>query len=131
MKIIIDTSAIIAVIANEPERDRLIEITDGATLLAPHSVFWEIGNAFSAMLKRKRIDFQKAKKSIEIFHKIPIRLLDVELEKSLKLAEQYDCYCYDAYLLRCSQKYKSSLLTLDKKLFDIANNMKLKVLEVL
>ena len=130
MKITIDTSAIIAVIANKPERNRLIKITDGATLLAPHSVFWEIGNAFSAMLKRKRIDFESAEKAIKIFHKIPLRLLDVELEKSLYIADKHECYCYDAYLLRCAQKYKSPLLTLDKKLCDIAINMKLKVLEV-
>jgi predicted nucleic acid-binding protein len=131
MKIIIDTSVIIAVIANEPERDRLIEITDNATLLAPYSVFWEIGNAFSAMLKRKRINFRTAKQAIAIFHKIPIRLLNVELDESLKLADRYNCYCYDAYLLRCSQKYQSPLLTLDKKLFGIAHDMKLKVIEVL
>lgn len=131
MKIIIDTSAIIAVIANEPEKTQLIEITKGATLLAPHSVYWEIGNAFSAMLKRRRINYQNAKKSIEIFKKIPLRLLDIELDKSLIIAENFNCYCYDAYLLRCSQKYKSPLLTLDKKLHETAINMKLKVIEVL
>jgi len=131
MNIIIDTSAIIAVIANEPEKSKLIEMTNGATLLAPYSVYWEIGNAFSAMLKRRRIDFQNARKAIEIFHRIPIRLLEVELEKSLEIAEHYDCYCYDAYLLRCSQKHKSPLLTLDKKLLATAINMKLKVIEVL
>jgi len=130
MSIIIDTSAIIAVIANEPEKSKLIEVTIGATLVAPYSVYWEIGNAFSAMLKRNRIRCEEAIKSIEIFRKIPIRLLDVELEDSLKIAERFTCYCYDAYLLRCSQKYKFPLLTLDKKLAKTADIMELKVIEV-
>jgi len=130
MNIIVDTSAIIAVIANEPEKGKLIEVTTGATLMAPYSVYWEIGNAFSAMLKRKRISCKNAIKCIEIFKKIPIRLLEVELENSLEIAEQFECYCYDAYLLRCSQKYESPLLTLDKKLNNIAAKMELNVIEV-
>jgi len=55
MNIVIDTSALIAVIAEEPERNRLIELTSGCTLIAPGSVPWEIGNAFSAMFKQKRL----------------------------------------------------------------------------
>jgi len=52
MDIVVDTSVLIAVIANEPEKDRLIRQTTGADLLAPPSCHWEIGNAFSAMLRR-------------------------------------------------------------------------------
>ena len=55
MKYVVDASVIIAVIANEPEKERLVEITQGADLLAPASVHWEIGNAFSAMIKRGRV----------------------------------------------------------------------------
>ena len=46
MNIVIDTSAIIAVIADEPEKARLIELTKGVTLVVPPSIKWEIGNAF-------------------------------------------------------------------------------------
>ena len=51
MDIVIDTSAIIAVIVAEPERSRIIEITKGNTLVGPGSIPWEIGNAFSAMFR--------------------------------------------------------------------------------
>ena len=43
MDIVIDTSAIIAVIANEPEKPSLIRLTSGADLIAPASVHLEIG----------------------------------------------------------------------------------------
>jgi predicted nucleic acid-binding protein len=49
MDIVIDTSALIAVIVAEPERDKIIELTTGNTLIGPGSIPWEIGNAFSAM----------------------------------------------------------------------------------
>jgi predicted nucleic acid-binding protein len=55
MDIVIDTSALIAVIVAEPERNKIIEITKGNTLIGPGSIPWEIGNAFSAMFKRNRI----------------------------------------------------------------------------
>jgi hypothetical protein len=55
MDIVVDTSALIAVIANEPEKPTLVELTSGADLIAPGSVHFEIGNAFSAMLRRRRI----------------------------------------------------------------------------
>ena len=53
MKIVPDTSVIVAVIANEPENTALIELVRGAGLIAPQSVHQEIGRAFSAMLTRK------------------------------------------------------------------------------
>jgi len=49
MELVVDTSAIIAVLVREPLRAALIDVTAGADLLAPPSVHWEVGNAFSAM----------------------------------------------------------------------------------
>jgi hypothetical protein len=43
MNIAVDTSVIIAVIANEPERATLVELTKGADLIAPLSVHYFFG----------------------------------------------------------------------------------------
>ena len=61
MELVIDTSAIIAVIANGSERATILERTAGAILTAPYSVHWEVGNAFSAMFRRGRITLAQAK----------------------------------------------------------------------
>ena len=66
MDIVVDTCVIIAVIANEPQKDALVELTRGTDLIAPHSVHWEISNAFSAMLKRKRITLEQALRAIDV-----------------------------------------------------------------
>jgi len=130
MKFVVDASVIITVIANEPEKDRLIEITKGADLLAPASIHWEIGNAFSAMIKRGRVSLEQALKAVEIYRQIPIRFTEVELEDTLAIVAEYGIYAYDAYLLRCAAKYNTALLTLDRRLAQVAREMKIEVAEV-
>lgn len=130
MDIVIDTSVIIAVITNEPTKSQLIALTQNAKLLVPASVHWEISNAFSAMLKQKRITLHQALQALHSYRQIPIRFVDVELDESLKLAAQLNLYAYDAYLLRCAQKYTAPLLTLDKSLRQAAAEIGLAVVEV-
>ena len=125
-----DTSVIVAVIADEPEKKPLIEITRGVELIAPHPVHWEIGNAFSAMLKRNRITPDQALKALQVYGKIPIRFLDVELEQSLKIARELNIYAYDAYIIRCAQRYRSVLVSLDRNLVASAKSMGIQVKEV-
>lgn len=130
MKFVVDASVIIAVIANEPEKEQLIEITKGADLLAPSSIHWEIGNALSAMIKRRRVSLEQALDAIEIYRQIPIRFTEVELENTLAIVAELGIYAYDAYLLRCAMKYQSALITLDRKLAQVAQEMNIEVVEV-
>lgn len=130
MDIVVDTSAIIAVIADEPERPTLLETTRGVDLMAPMSVHWEIGNAFSAMLRRNRAALTDALQALEIYARIPIRFVDVELEDSLEIANALGIYAYDAYLIRCALRYGAPLLTLDAGLFRAAQAANAKVIEV-
>ncbi len=130
MDIVVDTSAIMAVIINEAQREILIDLTRGANLLAPASVHWEIGNAFSAMLRRKRITLAEALEAIRIYHRIPLRMVEVELQEALKIAAQAGIYAYDAYLIQCAQKYRTPLLSLDAGLVKVAEAMGVAVIKV-
>jgi len=130
VKIIVDTSVIIAVLANEPIKKKLVKFTKGAELLAPKSVHWEIGNAFSAMLKRKKIEISKVIKAIQIYDSISITFLDVELEESLLIAEKLNIYAYDAYLIACSLKNHCPLISLDNGLIQAAKHFGINVVEI-
>ena len=130
MEIVVDASVLIAVVTNEEDKPKLIELTQKSELIAPLSVHWEMGNAFSAMLKRQRITLDQAITAIEIYLQIPIRFVEVELVESLALADELDMYAYDAYLLRCAEKYRSPMLSLDKKLVQSAKSKKITVLEL-
>ncbi len=130
MDIVVDTSVIVAVISNEPQRGVLIDLTKGADLLAPASVHWEVGNAFSAMLKRHRIEPGPALQAIAAYGQIPIRFVDVELEDALVIAAQFAIYAYDAYLIRCALKFNTPLLSLDKGLLQTAQQAGARVMGV-
>ena len=130
MNITIDTSAIIAVIGNEASRARIIEITEGYSLCAPISVHWEIGNAFSAMFKRKKSSLKNAQLALNAYKEIPIRYIDVPLEQSLEISSAQNIYAYDAYLIQCAQQTNTSLLTLDAGLISVAKKMGIFVLEL-
>ena len=126
----IDTSALIAVIGNEALKQRIVELTIGASLCAPTSVHWEIGNAFSAMFKRRALSVILAKQAITAYHEIPIRFVDVPLDAALEISHAQDIYAYDAYLILCAQQTNSPLLTLDRGLGQVAKAMGVSLLEV-
>jgi predicted nucleic acid-binding protein len=130
MQLIIDTSAVIAVIANEPEKASLIAATAGAELVAPASLHWEVGNAFSAMLKRERITISQAQAALEIYQTIPIRLIDVPLAETLITAHDLGIYAYDAYFLTAARLLRCELLTLDRGLIHAAGQSNVPLREM-
>ena len=130
MDLVIDTSAIIAVIANEPEREAIIKHTAGANLIAPASVHWEVGNAFSGMFKRHRISLSKAQQALRSYERMHFRFLDVDLGQSVWIAHDLGLYAYDAYVLACAVNVHSPLLTLDSELAANAGAVGVRVLEV-
>jgi predicted nucleic acid-binding protein len=130
MDIVIDTSAIVAVIIDEPERNQIIKLTTGNTLIGPGSIPWEIGNAFSAMFKRNRVTLVEAKKGLAIFESIQIRYIRPDFVNAMKISHQTNLYAYDAYFLDCAIRHNAPLLTLDTKLMAAAKNMNVAILEV-
>ena len=128
--LVADTSTIIAVIANEPEKPLLIAKTQDYDLIAPRSLYWEIGNAFSAMIKRGRITLEQAKMSIEIYEQISINLIDVDLKQALEIVDRHKVYAYDAYMIACALNRSCPLLTLDGGLAYAAKAAGVEVWEV-
>ena len=130
MELVVDTSAVISVIANGPERPAIVRHASGASLIAPASVHWEVGNAFSAMFRRSRITLAQAKRAISSYEQIPFRFVDIDLGQSLELSERLGIHAYDAYVLACALNSRSPLLTLDRKLAAIASAAGIRVPEI-
>ena len=130
MKIVVDTSIVIAIITNESHKPRLISATENAELLAPASLPFELGNAFSAMFKRGRITLEEALNALGLYQKIPIAFVEISLEDSLQLAYSQHIYAYDAYMLQCARQYHATLLTLDERLFEAAKMLNISIIEV-
>jgi predicted nucleic acid-binding protein len=130
MEIVIDTSALLAVVGEQPEKAELVRLTRGAALVAPASVHWEVGNALSAMFKRKAIGLDTALELLDAYAAIPIRLIDMALKQAVELSARLNVYAYDAYVIACAVNQKAPLLTLDRGLIERARELKLYVLEV-
>lgn len=130
MEIVVDTSVLIAVLTGEATRDHVIARTQGAELLAPGSVHWELGNAFSALLKRRRLKLTEVQAALAAFAQIPIRYVDVDLATALELTDRFGLYAYDAYLMTCARRQRAPLLTLDARLGRAAKEAGVQVMEV-
>ncbi|MCL2646888.1 MAG: type II toxin-antitoxin system VapC family toxin [Phycisphaerales bacterium] len=130
MAIVVDTSVVIAVTSNEPNKGRLIELTLGEEFIAPVTLPWEFGNAISAMFKQKRISLSQGLELIAQFRKISIRLANVDMENAIRLAASLNIYAYDAYVIQCARQENSRLLTLDGGLKEAAKKAGIEVMEV-
>lgn len=71
-----------------------------------------------------------AKKALKEYQKIPIKFIDVSLERTLEISHTQNIYAYDAYLIQCAQQTSTPLLTLDKQLKITAEKMSINILEL-
>ena len=129
MDILIDSSALMAVLMDEPEKNHIIDLTRNCSLLAPFILPYEIGNALTRLKKRQVLNNEEVIIIYNDFKKIPLRLLDVEIEKALLIACKHTIYAYDAYYLEVAKRLNLPVLTLDQSMKEIAKTLKLKILE--
>lgn len=130
MNIVADTSAILAVLMEEPQRGELIRLTEGTTLLAPASVPWEVGNAVSAMFRRNRLTVDQGVAVARSFEAIPIRFFDPDIATAVHLASDLGIYAYDAYFIEGARRQNCPLLTLDRSLERAARESGVEILEI-
>lgn len=129
MRVVVDTSAILGVLLNQGPKSFLISMTGGATLIAPASLHWEIGNALSSMVKRKNLTPKEADQVLDEYGKIPIQFVDVDLKAAMALVSKHLIYAYDAYMVSCAMHFKLPILTLDKGLKEVAKKERVQTLE--
>ncbi|MFZ0131471.1 MAG: type II toxin-antitoxin system VapC family toxin [Desulfobacterales bacterium] len=118
-----------AVALNEPEKVRIIELTEGHDLIAPDVLPFEIGNALTAMMKKKSLKKEEVESAWDIVQLIPVDLRHTNIKHALSIAIKYNLYAYDAYFLECAENLRSSLLTLDLGMQKAAREMGITILE--
>ncbi len=129
MDILSDTNIFLAVALNEPEKDNIIQLTSESNAIAPEILHYEIGNALSALVKRKQLTRGEASSAFEVANSIPVRLVSVDIQRALKLALHYNIYAYDAYFLQCANHLSIPLITLDKRMKKIAYDLNIDLVE--
>jgi len=129
MKIVADTNTFIAVALNEPEKDMIIRLTEGYDLIAPEVLPFEIGNALTAMMKRNALEADEVILAWDMVQHIQVDLRRIDIRAALNIATQYNIYAYDAYFLECALNLRSPLLTLDRQMKGIAQEIGIQVME--
>ena len=129
MKIIADTNTFIAVALNEPEKGKIIELTEGHELISPDVLPFEIGNALTAMMKKNTLKKEEVESAWDIVQQIPVDLRRTNIKDALSIAIKYNLYAYDAYFLECAKNLRSPLLTLDVGMKKVAQEMGITILE--
>jgi predicted nucleic acid-binding protein len=129
MKITADTNTFIAVALNEPEKDRIIRLTEGNDLIAPDVLPSEIGNALTAMMKKNSLKKDEVASAWEVVQHIPVDLRHTDIKSALNISIKFNIYAYDAYFLECADKLRSPLLTLDLGMQRVAREIGITILE--
>jgi predicted nucleic acid-binding protein len=129
-EIVVDTSVMLAVVLDEPERPALIARTRDAILLAPGSVPWEVGNGLVAGNRRRRLTVDQVAEAWSAFEGIALRLVAVSVPRALHLAGQAGLYAYDGYVLEAARAHRAPLLSLDQRQRRAAIRLGLEVWEV-
>jgi hypothetical protein len=86
LKIIADTNTFIAVTLNEPEKKLIISLTEGHDLVAPEVLPFEIGNALTAMVKRRTLLADEAILTWDSIAHIPVDFRRIHIVAALKIA---------------------------------------------
>jgi len=129
MKITADTNTFIAVALNEPEKKRIIQLTEGHDLIAPDVLPFEIGNALTAMMKKNSLEKEDVALAWEVVQQIPVDLRHTDIKSALRMAIKFNIYAYDAYFLECAENLRSPLLTLDIGMKRVARKIGITILE--
>lgn len=129
MKVVADTNTFLAVALDEPEKREIIRVTLGHELLAPEVLPFEVGNALTAMMKKRVLDLDELPPAWDAIQRIPVELHRVDIRRALKIAGQLNIYAYDAYFLECALTTGCPLLTLDRRLKAVAGEVGVETLE--
>ena len=129
MKITADTNTFIAVALNEPEKRRIIRLTEGHDIIAPDVLPFEIGNALTAMMKKKALKKNEVASAWEAVQHIPVDLRNTDIKSALKIAIKFNIYAYDAYFLECAVNLRAPLLTLDRGMQRVAQEIGITIME--
>ena len=129
MLIVADTNTFLAVALNEPKREEIIETTHGHELIAPEVLPFEIGNALTAMMRKRLLAPEDLSIVWDVVQQIPVDLREIDIRSALQVAGRFNIYAYDAYFLECALAARSPLLTLDRRLQTVAKQAGVPILE--
>jgi predicted nucleic acid-binding protein len=119
------------VLLDEPEKQAVVEATMGSAVCAPASLRWEVGNAATAGVKRRRLTSERARQLITDFEQVTIRELAIDVRRAVDLGLALGVYAYDAYILEAARSSGFPLLALDGPIRRKAKKLGVSLVELI
>ena len=127
MDIVSDASAFLAVVLDEASREWVIERTSDCAVVSPEILPYEIANALIAVKRKGRLTDREVLKAFDISQRIPVKLVSVKIRDALRIAVKHGIQVHDAFYLQCCTETKLPLISLDKRMCDVAGSLSIKV----
>jgi predicted nucleic acid-binding protein len=121
--VVVDASAVVSMIFDEPGADALAERLEGSLMLAPALLGFEVGNACVTRLRRRLANVRSVHSALELFARFPVEVLPVDNEGVLLAAEASGVTFYDASYLWLARASSAELVTLDARLAAAARRL--------
>ena len=113
--IVVDASAIGAVLFNERESEPILASVAGA-LLAPSLLLYELASICTAKLARKPAEADVIAARYRLFADLDVDLIEPDWAALPALAAEWQITAYDAAYLQIALRRRAPLVTLDARL---------------
>jgi predicted nucleic acid-binding protein len=113
---VIDASAVAAILLGEPEADAIERRIAGRHLYAPHLIGFEIANICATRTRREPERATAFLELLDVFADLGVERLDVDVQGVLRLALAQRLTAYDAAYLWLARNLGAPLVTLDRQL---------------
>ncbi len=112
MKLLADTSIIIALIASDEEKSIINQIIN------------------DCMFKRGRINLLQSLEMLDNFEQLEFKVINFNLRRAIEISYLHKVYAYDAYVLECAKSNQLPLITLDRQMQEKAKLLNIQIIEV-
>lgn len=116
MAVVVDASALVAVLMAEPEATSVSERVKGHALISTSMLPYEVANAAAQKTRRKLMTEEDARRALGDLGGLAVRLEPADPAAVLALALETGLTAYDASYLWLARELKADLVTLDTKL---------------
>ncbi len=89
--------------------------------LAPHLLIFELINGVATAVRNRRVDFQLAAEAVDNLMAFGVEVRDIEVQKVLGFALDYNIAAYDAAYLALADQEKCEFWTADRRLYSSVN----------
>ena len=121
---VVDASAIVALLFDEPKCEEVVPRLRDATLPAPSLIAFEVANACLKKIHAAPAEREALIEAFSLLDALPISLETVNLDAAMVLAERMKLSLYDASYLWLAHALGADLVTLDDKLSRAHENLR-------